>query len=154
MPFYITSTTKETNSVAIFPPFTSEDSSSNWRLEFKKGTETDANLLRIVIPGFELDNNAISGWTQYDGIGNPINEEEYDVAQIPNNWDNSNAPFTGDYDCIDVDISEITGLYLPFNFSTPTAREITGQIQIYLASGSGNSQTFELYDTYSVKFES
>jgi hypothetical protein len=151
MPFYITSTTKEENSVAIFPPIVTDSSNGSWRLEFKKGTDTDTNLLRIIIPGFESDMN-VAGYIQYEGVGNPINEEEYDVDQIPNNWNNPGAPYTGDYDSVDVDISEITVLNLPFNFTTPDSSPVTGQIQIYFASGSGNSQTFELYDTYNVEF--
>lgn len=150
MGFYINSTTKEQNSAAIFPPIVSQESNGTWIFEFVKGSNSEATLVRIVVIGFEMD-NSITGWTQYfDSIGS----SSYDVDQIPNNWNDPSAPYTGNYDCVNVDISEINGLNLSFNFVAPSSESALGEIQIYFATDSERFQTFHLYDSYNVAFQS
>jgi photosystem II stability/assembly factor-like uncharacterized protein len=126
----------------FIPP---DEGETNWKLRVRVYQESGykfKNYFRFILPGFELDNNAISGWTQLDGVGiEPVNIEDIN-ANTSTNTDTryykktvagSNSGSGNQYvDALTLEVNSINSSYMYFNIRPNNGNsDSTGSLEFY-----------------------
>lgn len=131
--------------VVFTPPAEYE---SSWKVRIRIYQDPSYNFkeyLRIITPGFELDNSAINGWTQFDGFepGEPsVLDENTNGNFRRHNTPGGNNPYSnnGFVDAATLKINGRNTAYLDFELvAIPGNTPNTGMFEFYFGECPSNT---------------